>query len=239
MTAIRHAMIAAAGLGTRMRPITNDRPKAMVEVCGRTLLDHALDRLLAAGITQAVVNVHHFADVVERHLRQRTDIAITISDERDELLETGGGVVKALPFFGDGPFIVMNADTLWIEGVRPNLARMMDVFDPAAMDGLLLLASSVGSIGYDGRGDFRLDPGGRLTRRPEREVTPFVYAGACILKPELFADAPRGPFSLNRVFDAAIGRERLFGLRMEGLWLHVGTPGAITAAEQAIALSTG
>jgi MurNAc alpha-1-phosphate uridylyltransferase len=236
-TSIRRAFLPAAGLGTRMRPITDSRPKALVEVAGKSLLDHALDRLSAVGVSDVVVNVHHFADMVEEHLANRKHPRIVISDERDELLETGGGLVKAMPLLGDEPFFVMNADTLWIDGVRPNLARLAEAFDPARMDALLLLASSVGSIGYTGRGDFRVDTLGRLTRRPERDLAPFVYAGAAVISPALMAEAPRGAFSLNRMFDRAIEAERLFGLRLEGIWMHVGTPDAITAAEASIALS--
>lgn len=233
--AIIRAFVPAAGLGTRMRPITDSRPKALVEVAGRTLLDHALDRLSAAGVAEAVVNVHHFADMVEAHLSGRRHPRIAISDERAELLETGGGLVKALPLLGSEPFFVVNADTLWIDGVRSNLTRLAEAFDPARMDALLLLASSVGSVGYNGRGDFRVDPLGHLTRRPERDLAPFVYAGAAVVSPALLADAPQGAFSLNRLFDRAIDAQRLHGLRLEGQWMHVGTPEAIAEAEASIA----
>lgn len=237
LSAIRRAFVPAAGLGTRMHPITQTRPKALVEVAGRTLLDHALDRLAAAGVTEVVVNVHHFADMVEAHLKSRTHPKIIISDERDELLETGGGLVKALPQLGDEPFFVVNADTMWLDSVRSNLVRLAEAFDPSKMDGLLLLASSVGSIGYTGRGDFRLDTLGRLVRRPERDLVPFVYAGAAVVSPALLRGAPQGPFSLNRQFDQSIEQERLHGLRLEGVWMHVGTPDAIIEAEESIARS--
>ena len=175
--------------------------------------------------------------MVEQRLAARTHPRIVVSDERDRLLETGGGVKKALPHLGDGPFIAMNADTLWIDGVRSNIRRLAEGFDAGGMDALLLLAPVAGSIGYYGRGDFYLDPLGRLTRRPEREVAPFVYAGACVLAPGLFEGTPDGPFSLNLVFDDAAARGRLFGLRLDGLWMHVGTPEAVADAEASIALS--
>ncbi len=233
-TPISRAMVLAAGLGTRMRPLTDTLPKPLVPVAGKALLDYVLDRLGDAGVTEAVVNVHHKADTIEQHLRGRTRPKIVISDERGELLDTGGGVVKALPKLGGAPFFHMNSDTLWIEGVTPNLTRLATLFDPARMDMLLLLASTATSIGYDGRGDFGMAPDGRLTRRAEREVAPFVYAGAAILTPAQFADAPKGAFSLNRLFDRAAEAGRLYGLRLEGTWMHVGTPEAIKAAEAAI-----
>ena len=231
---MRSAMVLAAGLGTRMRPLTDTLPKPLVKVAGRALLDHVLDRLDQAGVTDAVVNVHHMADAIEAHLKTRTRPKIRISDERGELLDTGGGVVKALPLLGPAPFFHMNSDALWIEGVTPNLPRLAAQFDPARMDILLLVASTTASIGYDGRGDFAMAPDGALTRRAERQVTPFVYAGAAILAPAQFADAPKGKFSLNRMFDRAIEGGRLFGSRLEGTWMHVGTPAAIKAAEAAI-----
>jgi MurNAc alpha-1-phosphate uridylyltransferase len=231
---IDHAMVLAAGLGKRMRPLTDTLPKPLVAVAGKALIDHALDKLSSAGVTQAVVNVHHRADQIEHHLKGRTRPRIVISDERGELLDTGGGVVKALPHLGPAPFFHMNSDTLWIEGVTPNLSRLAGQFDVARMDILLLLASTAASIGYEGRGDFIMAPDGRLSRRPEREVAPFVYAGAAILAPAIFADAPTGAFSLNRLFDRAAGVGRLYGLRLEGTWMHVGTPEAIRIAEAAI-----
>ncbi len=232
------AMVLAAGLGTRMRPLTEHRPKPLVEVAGRALIDHVLDRLAEAGVERAVVNVHHFAEQIECHLAARKKPQITISDERGLLLGTGGGVRKALPVLGDAPFLHINSDTLWIDGVKPNLARLADTFDPAGMDALLLLASTTGSIGYAGRGDFGMAPDGRLRRRAEREVAPFVYAGAAILSRALFDHAPEGGFSLTDLFDRAAEQGRLHGLRLEGLWMHVGTPDAIALAENAIRAST-
>jgi MurNAc alpha-1-phosphate uridylyltransferase len=231
---IDRAMVLAAGLGKRMRPLTDALPKPLVPVAGKALIDHVLDKLSHAGVTQAVVNVHHRADQIEAHVKGRARPRIVISDERGELLDTGGGLVKALPHLGTGPFFHMNSDTLWIEGVTPNLARLATHFDAARMDILLLLASTATSIGYGGRGDFNMAPDGRLSRRPEREVTPFVYAGAAILAPAIFVDAPQGAFSLNRLFDRAAAAGRLHGLRLDGTWMHVGTPEAIKAAEAAI-----
>jgi len=233
----RRAMVLAAGLGLRMRPLTNDTPKPLVAVGGKPLIDHVLDRLAAAGVETAVVNVHYLADKVERHLAGRRAPKIAISDERGELLDTGGGVVKALPLLGAAPFFHLNSDTIWIDGVKPNLLRLAEIFDPARMDALLLLAATSTSVGYAGRGDFAMSPDGRLGRRSEREVAPFVYAGVAILNPTLFVAAPSGPFSLNALFDRAIEAGRLHGLRLEGVWMHVGTPEAIATAEAAILAS--
>lgn len=239
MTRIDTAMVLAAGLGTRMRPLTDKRPKPLVEVCGRPLLDHVLDRLDQAGISQAVVNVHHHAGQIEDHVQARKrGPHITISDERDVLLETGGGVRRALPLLGDAPFLTINSDTIWVEGAQPNLERLIAGFDPERMDVLLLLAPAALCVGYDGPGDFAMDPAGRLTRRVERQLAPFVYAGAGIMKPELFENTPEGAFSLNRIFDRALEAERLFGVRLDGIWMHVGTPDAIALAEEAIDAST-
>ncbi|MDI4658514.1 nucleotidyltransferase family protein [Xanthobacter autotrophicus] len=232
-------MVLAAGMGTRMRPLTDTRPKPLVEVYGRALIDHVLDRVADAGIPRAVVNLHHHADMLEAHLKARGGAPqLVLSDERGDLLETGGGVRKALPLLGPEPFLAINSDTIWIEGMRPNLVRLMEHFDPERMDALLLLASAAHSIGYDGMGDFRMDTLGRLSRRAERTVVPFVYAGAAILKPELFEGTPDGAFSLNRIFDKAAEAERLFGLRLDGIWMHVGTPDAIALAEEAIQRSS-
>src|SRR5437016_824440 len=231
------AMVLAAGLGARMRPLTDALPKPLVPVAGKPLLDHVLDRLADVGVTTAVVNVHYMADAIEAHLKSRTRPNIAISDERGELLDTGGGVVKALTLLGDAPFFHVNSDTIWIEGVTPNLGRLAAVFDPEQMDAVVLLAATATSIGYEGRGDFAMAPDGRLKRRVEREVVPFVHAGAAVLSPAMFKDAPQGAFSLNKLFDRAIAAGRLFGLRLEGTWMHVGTPAAIKAAETAISES--
>ncbi len=236
--AVTRAFVLAAGLGKRMRPITATVPKPLVEVAGKALLDHALDRVAEGGITAAVVNVHWLADLIEGHLARRTGAPeITVSDERAELLETGGGVKKALGAFGDAPFVVLNSDSFWLEGPEPNLVRLVAGWDAAAMDILLLVAPTATSLGYEGAGDFLMESDGRLVRRGERTVAPFIYAGVAVLRPELFAGTPDGPFSLNLLFDRAIERRRLYGLRLDGQWLHVGTPEAIAAAEARVAVS--
>ena len=238
LTVPRTAMVLAAGLGERMRPLTDRMPKPLVPVAGKPLLDHVLDRLAAAGIERAVVNVHYLADMIENHLKGRTRPQIVISDERAKLLNTGGGVVKALGAIGREPFIHVNSDTIWIDSVKPNLERLAEAFDPATMDALLLLAPVSTSIGYPGRGDFTMAPDARLKKRGERDIAPFVYAGAAILRPELFKDAPDGAFSLTTLFSRAEAEGQLHGLRLEGVWMHVGTPEAIKQAEAAIAAST-
>jgi MurNAc alpha-1-phosphate uridylyltransferase len=227
------AMVLAAGLGLRMRPLTDHRPKPLVEVAGRPLLDHVLDKLAEAGVTEAIVNVHYLPDQIIAHVRSRNAPRIIISDERDRVLGTGGGVVKALPLLGDAPFFHVNSDTMWIDGVRSNLARLAETFDPERMDILLLMAPTASSIGYSGRGDYAMLPDGALRKRRENQVVPFVYAGAAIMSPAIFADTPQGEFSLTRLFDRAGEHERLFGLRLDGVWMHVGTPDAVTAAEEA------
>jgi N-acetyl-alpha-D-muramate 1-phosphate uridylyltransferase len=183
----QRAFVLAAGLGTRMRPITLTMPKPLVVISGRTMLDHALDRLAHAGVKQAVVNVHYLADQIETHVASRSKPAILISDERAALLETGGGITKALPLLGDEPFLLLNSDSLWIDGPQDNLERLAAAWDPKRMDALLLLAATTASLGYDGRGDFLMDKQGVLTRRPAKTVAPFVYAGVAILSPSLFA----------------------------------------------------
>jgi len=233
----RCAMVLAAGLGTRLRPLTDKVPKPLVPVGGKPLINHVLDRLAAAGVETAVVNVHHFADQLEQHLKPRRAPKIVISNERDTVLGTGGGVVKALPRLGATPFFLVNSDTLWIDGVKPNLERLAAAFRPDEMDALLLLAATATSVGYGGRGDFTMAPDGKLRRRRERDVVPFVYAGIAILSPALFRDAPSGAFALTQLFDRAIEQERLFGLRLEGVWMHVGTPDAVAQAERAILAS--
>src|SRR6266581_2537085 len=204
------AMVLAAGLGVRMRPLTDHTPKPLVSVAGQPLLDQIID-----------------------HVKTRTKPRVVISDERDQVLGTGGAVVKALPLLGEAPFFHVNADTLWIDGVRPNLARLAEAFDPARRDILLLMAPTTSSIGYGGRGDYAMLPDGALRKRREHQVVPFVYAGAAVMSPSLFAHAPSGEFSLTKMFDRANEQERLFGLRLDGVWMHVGTPDAIEAAEEA------
>lgn len=231
----KSAIVLAAGLGTRMRPYNGHIPKPLVAVGGKSLIDYGLDRLADAGVERAVVNVHHLADAVERHLASRKKPRIVISDERGELLGTGGGIAKALPQLGGAPFFLVNSDTLWLDGVKPNFVRLAENFDPRTMDALLLLASTTGSLGYEGRGDYAMLPDGRLHRRGEQDAVPFIYAGAAVLSPALFAAAPAGAFPLTLLFDRAGEKSRLFGLCLEGVWMHVGTPEAVAAAEAALA----
>lgn len=229
------AIVLAAGLGTRMRPYNGNVPKPLVAIGGKSLIDYALDRLADAGVERAVVNVHYLAEVLEQHLASRTRPQIVISDERGMLLGTGGGIANALPKLGDAPFFLVNSDTLWVDGVKPNFARLADAFEPAAMDALLLLAPTTGSIGYQGGGDYAMLPDGRLRRRTSGETVAHVYAGASILAPRLFEGAPAGEFPLTLLFDRAGERGRLFGLPLEGRWMHVGTPEAVAEAEAALA----
>ncbi len=229
------AMVLAAGLGTRMRPLTDTVPKPLVVLAGRTLLDHALDRLADAGIRRAVVNVHYRADQIETHLKARTRPEIVVSDERDTLLDTGGGIVRALPLLGPAPFVVHNSDSVWLEGVGSNIERLLAAWDDRRMDALLLLALGSRSLGYDGHGDFRMSADGRLSRRSEREEAPFVFTGVSIAHPRLLDGAREERFSLNRPWDRAMQEGRLYGVRMEGLWMHVGTPQALAEAERAFA----
>ena len=227
------AMVLAARLGVRMRPLTDHMPKPLVPVAGQPLLDHVLDKLARTGVTEAVVNVHYLPDQIIEHVAARSRPRVIISDERDLVLGTGGAIVKALPLLGDAPFFHLNADTMWIDGVRPNLARLAETFDPDRMDILLLMAPTTSSIGYSGRGDYGMLADGALRKRKEHQVVPFVYAGAAIMSPSIFADAPEGEFSLTKMFDRANEQERLFGLRLDGVWMHVGTPDAVEAAEEA------
>jgi MurNAc alpha-1-phosphate uridylyltransferase len=228
------AMVLAAGLGLRMRPLTETKPKPLVSVAGKPLLDHVLDRLADAGVSEAIINVHYLPDQIIAHTATRERPHVIISDERNEVLGTGGGVVKALPLLGAEPFFHVNSDTMWIEGVRSNLPRLADAFDPARMDILLLMAPTANSIGYSGQGDYAMLADGSLRKRREHQVVPFVYAGAAIIAPAIFDGAPHGEFSLTKMFDKANEQDRLFGLRLDGVWMHVGTPDAVTAAEEAL-----
>ncbi len=227
---IRRAMVLAAGRGLRMRPITERLPKPLVEVLNRTLLDRVLDRLDEAGVREVVVNVHHLREVIERHLEGRRSPKIVLSVE-DTLLETGGGVGKALPLLGEDPFFVVNGDVLWLDGPQPALKVLAASWADDRMDGLLLLHPTVEAFGYQGDGDFFMDPWGRLARRPPREVSPYLFAGVQILHPRLFADAPAEAFSLNLLYDRAIEAGRLFGVLHDGEWFHVGTPEDLATAE--------
>lgn len=233
------AMVMAAGLGTRMRPLTNDRPKALVEVGGKALIDHALDRLAAAGVEEAVVNVHAFADRLEAHLAGRTTPKIAISDERAELLETGGGIAKALPLLGPAPFWAVNIDCVWIETARPALQAMAEAWDPARMDVLLMLAPTATSLGFHDNGDFFLEVDGRLKFRGDAAVAPWLYVGVHIAKPEVFEGSPEGPFSLLHLWKPLAERGRLHGVAPEGLWMHAGDPAARDLAEARLNAGTG
>jgi MurNAc alpha-1-phosphate uridylyltransferase len=224
-------MVLAAGLGTRMRPLTNSLPKPLVRVHDKPLIDWALDHLAAVGVEEVVVNLHHLPNQIRAHLAGRETPRIVYSDETDRLLETGGGVTKALPLLGDDPFYVVNSDVLWLNGTQQALRLMADAWDPEAMDALLLLHPLAVAHGYDGMGDFELDEIGRPTRRAEQHMAPFVYAGVQILHPRLFEAVPEGPFSLNVLYDRALSEERLAGVVHDGEWYHVGTPKALLNTE--------
>lgn len=228
------AMVLAAGLGTRMRPITNTLPKPLVEVMGKPLLDHALDSLIKARIDRAIVNVHHLAEQIEAHLKHRSSPAVDISDEREQLLDSGGGVKRAMVGKTDGPFVILNSDSFWIDAGQSNLAAMIEAWDASKIDMLLLIARKELAVGFEGPGDFFRDEDGVLSRRGDAPTAPWVYAGALIAKTDHFACYPADRFSLNELFDRAISRKRLYGYPLDGLWLHVGTPGSIVEAEQAI-----
>ena len=234
----RTAMVFAAGRGTRMLPITQTIPKPLVKVAGLTLLDHVLDRLAAEGVETAIVNLHYLGDQIEAHVKGRKTPRIILSDERDLLLDQGGGIKKAMPHLGNEPFLVVNTDAFWVEGPTSNLQRLAQAWNPDRMDAVLLVASTTASVGVDWKGDFQMDADGRLTKRVETEVAPFVYSGVGIIKGESFAQDPREVFGLAPYFFEAAKNKRLFGVRLEGLWLHVGTPQAIGEAEDAIARST-
>lgn len=229
------AMVFSAGLGTRMRPITDRIPKPLVSVGGKAMLDHMLDRLAEVGVARAIVNVHHLADQIETHLKGRTRPEIIISDERARLLDQGGGIKKVLPLIGDQPFFICNTDAVWIEGPQSALEAMKAAWRPEDMDVLLLVAATANSVGVDWPGDFHMAPDGRLTKRAEQEVAAFVYAGVGIIKPQLFADAREDVFRLAPYFFDAAEAGRLYGVRLGGQWLHVGAPEAIEAAERAYA----
>lgn len=227
-------MILAAGLGTRMRPLTDSRPKPLIEVGGRSLIDRALDCMRAAGVELVVVNMHYLAEQIQDWARDQASPQVHLSDERVQLLDTGGGVAKALPVLGDAPFYVFNSDSFWTDGSVPALERMRQAWDPDQMDCLLLLSDPACSVGFDGPGDFVMDDTGRLTRNSQRHDAAFVYSGCYLVSPDLFTSAPPGAFSMNLLWDKALARDRLHGLLHDGLWLHVGTPEAIKEAEAAL-----
>jgi len=229
-------MIMAAGLGTRMRPLTNNKPKPLVEVHGRALIDHVIDRLVQAGVTLIVVNVHYMADQLVAHLARRKDVEIRISDETVELLDSGGGIYKALSHFDGEPFFHANSDTVWAEGTGHALDKLKAAWDPERMDALMLLAPTVNTICYDGIGDFMMDAEGHLSRVPERRISPFVWMSMEILHPRLFEPAPsEKKFSINPLWDKAIAKKRLFGQRLDGVWMHIDRPDAIVASEAFLA----
>jgi len=233
MIAPKSGMVLAAGLGLRMRPITERLPKPLVPLVGRPLVDHVLERFAAAGVERTVVNVHHLAALVERHLAGRQAPTVTLSRE-DELLETGGGVLKALPLLDD-VFYVVNSDIFWLDGKTPALLRLAGAFDAERLDVLLLLQRTVSAVGYDGRGDFMLDALGRVRRRGEREIAPHLFAGIQLLSKRLFAGASPGKFSLNPLYDRAIASGRLAAIVHDGEWYHIGTPEGLALAEARLA----
>ena len=230
------AMVMAAGLGKRMRPLTATRPKPLVEVAGRPLIDHVFNRLRAAGVRRAVVNVHYLADMLEAHLaRAAAGLEIVVSDERARLLETGGGLVQAQGLLGDAPFFVANADNLWVDGPADTLRLLASHWDDGAMDALLLLVPYARAHNHRGQGDFSLDAAGRLVRRQPGRVAPFVYTGVQIMSPRLLDGWAVEPFSTNLMWDRAIAEGRAFGVVHEGLWFDVGTPEAIPKTEALLA----
>ena len=229
---IRRAMVLAAGLGTRMRARAEDPPKPLTEIAGRTLLDRLLDRLERAGMERIVINLHHKAEWISNHLAQRGGVEIVYSDERTELLETGGGVKKALPLLGPDPFFVCNGDIIWQENADI-LAALRARFDVVGMDALLMLAPLAACTGYDGQGDFNQHANGRLTRRQGGRAR-FVYGGVQILSPAAFEATPEGAFSLNQIYDSAAATGRLYGEVLDGRWMHVGTPEGVREAEEAL-----
>lgn len=227
------AMVLAAGLGQRMRPLTDKLPKPLVPLRGEAMLDTILNRLQDHGIAKVVVNLHYLGEMIEAHLKHRGEPAVVFSPE-PALLETGGGVKNALPLLGEAPFFVLNGDVCWLDGLTPALERLAAAWDDADMDALLLLHPTCSAFGYEGIGDYLMDPVGRLRRRQERQIAPFIYAGIQILHPRLFAGAPAGSFSLNRLYDKAQQAGRLWGLRHDGEWFHVGTPAELRAVEDAL-----
>ncbi|WPE21996.1 nucleotidyltransferase family protein [Shinella zoogloeoides] len=234
---IEDAMVLAAGLGTRLRPVTDTMPKPLVPIAGKPMIDYGLDALAEAGVKRAVVNVHHFADQMTAHLASRTVPEIVLSDETDRLMNSGGGLAKGLKLLGREPVLVMNADLFWIgekPGQKTNLQRLADSFDPETMDIFMLCVKLEDTTGHNGKKDFSLDTEGRLTRYREGSGTPVVYAGALALMPALLDDAPDDAFNLNIYFDRAIEAGRLRGIMLEGHWITVGTPEAIGAAEAVI-----
>lgn len=232
-TRIDTAMLLAAGFGKRMRPLTDTVPKPLVPLAGRPLIDWARDRMEKAGINRFVVNTHYLADRLDAHFAD--DPAVTLSREPD-ILETGGGVAKALPLLGEKPFVVANADAVWLDGPTPSVQRLIDAWDGRKMDALLLFQPTVAANDYGGAGDYFLDPNGLASRRREGEVAPYLFAGVQILSPKLFEGAPDGAFSLNTLYDKAEEKGRLRAIVHDGEWYHVGTPRALSEVEETISL---
>ena len=231
----RTAMIMAAGLGKRMRPLTATKPKPLIEVNGKALLDHVLERLKVAGVRKVVVNVHYLAGALEAHLATRAHgLEVAISDERDLLLETGGGLVKAAPLIDCDPFLALNSDNLWIDGPADTIKLLASQWNEAKMDALLLLVPQARALGHKGQGDFHMDSAGRLRRRERSHVAPFVFTGIQMVSKRLLRDAPEGPFSTNLLWDRAMEEGRAFGAVHQGLWFDVGTPQAISFTEAAL-----
>jgi len=228
------AMVMAAGLGKRMLPLTERLPKPMVPVAGKPLIDHALDRLAEAGIARAVVNVHYLPEAVEAHIAARSVPSVTISDERELLLETGGGLVKAQALLPD-PFFCVNSDNVWIDGPKDAFCELSEAWDPARMDALLLLVAHTGARNFAGKGDFHMDGNGRLARRRSGRIAPFIFTGIQLVAKRLLRDAPAGPFSTNLLWDRAIGEGRLYGAAFTGQWFEVGNPASIAPTEAALA----
>ncbi|PQM26217.1 mannose-1-phosphate guanylyltransferase [Sphingopyxis lindanitolerans] len=236
MTAkIESAMVMGAGIGKRMRPLTATRPKPLVRVAGKALIDHSLDRIEAAGIGHVVVNVHYLADALEAHLAaQRRTFTIAVSDERGQLLETGGGMVKALPLLTGDPILIVNSDNIWTDGPQDSITHLARHWDDAKMDALLLVIRQASATGHGGKGDFHMDPAGKLSRRKPGHIAPFVYTGIQLVSRRLLEDAPEGAFSTNILWDRAIAAGRLYGLSHMGQWFDVGTPAAIAPTEAAL-----
>ena len=228
------AMVLAAGLGTRMRPLTLERPKPLVEVAGRTMVDHCLDKLADAGVARAVVNVHHFPTMVKDHLRARTAPAVSISDESGQLLETGGGMVNALPLLAADPFFCINSDNLWVDGPQDVFRQLSAAWKPDAMDALLLLVPHTRAANHKGKGDFHMDGAGRITLRRSGRIAPFIYSGIQLVSQRLLRDAPKEPFGTMLLWKRAMAEGRLYGVSHLGLWYEVGSPEAIAPTEEAL-----
>lgn len=227
----KRAMILAAGIGSRMGALTAETPKPLLQVRGRPIVDYVVDRLVTAGVRQIVVNLHHHGARLREHFAGRGDVDVTFSDESEALLGTGGGIARALDLLGPEPFFVVNGDVIWFDAARSSLRDMAKRFDDEAMDGLLLLHPTIFAVGYGGVGDFQMDQDGRLIRRPENRVVPFVYSGVQLLSPALFAGCPDGVFSINMLYDRAIEAGRLYGWRHEGDWMELNNPDGLASAE--------